>query len=62
MAGNRCVFTQIEPNGPLPYSTVPVPRLRDSRPAGWVREYNAESPILGSKRFNSMVKTIHDEQ
>ena len=30
------LFHQIEPNWPLPYSTVPVPRLRDARPAGWV--------------------------
>ena len=29
-------FHQIEPNWPLPYSTVPVPRLRKARPAGWV--------------------------
>ena len=29
-------FSQIEPNWPLLYSTVPVPRLRDARPAGWV--------------------------
>ena len=27
-------FSQIEPNWPLPYSTVPVPLLRDTRPAG----------------------------
>ena len=34
--GGRCFFTQIEPNWPLPYSTVPVPWLKDARPAGWV--------------------------
>ena len=27
----RCFFCQIEPNWPLPYSTVPVPWLRDAR-------------------------------
>ena len=26
----QCFFRQIEPNGPLPYSTVPAPRLRDA--------------------------------
>ena len=36
MRGGWGVFTQIEPNWPLPYSTVPVPRFRDARPAGWV--------------------------
>ena len=36
MAGSRLVFSQIEPNLPLPYSTVPVPLLRDAWPAGWV--------------------------
>ena len=30
MASSRCVFSQIEPNWPLPYSTVPVPLLRDA--------------------------------
>ena len=29
-------FHQIEPNWPLPYSIMPVPRLREARPAGWV--------------------------
>ena len=36
MAGSRLVFSKIEPNWPLPYSTVPVPHLRDARLAGWV--------------------------
>ena len=36
MWGGWCFFNQIEPNWPLPYSTVPVPLLRDARPAGWV--------------------------
>ena len=35
-AGSRHVFNQIESNWPLPYITVPVPLLRDARPAGWV--------------------------
>ena len=30
---SRRVFNQIEPNWPLPYSTVPVPLLRDA--TGW---------------------------
>ena len=34
--GGWCFFTQIEPNWPLPYSTVPVQWLRDARPTGWV--------------------------
>ena len=34
--GGWCFFTQIEPNWPLPYSTMPVPLWRDARPAGWV--------------------------
>ena len=34
--GGRLFFSQIEPNWPLPYSTVPVPLFRDARPAGWV--------------------------
>ena len=61
------LFHQIEPNWPLPYSTVPVPRLREARPAGLVtywgicimHEYNAEIPKQGRKRFDSSVKTIH---
>ena len=32
----RHFFHQIEPNWPLPYNTVPVPRLGDTRLAGWV--------------------------
>ena len=62
----QCFFRQIEPNGPLPYSNVPAPRLRDARPAGWVtycstymREYNAETPKQGRKRFNSIANMIH---
>ena len=61
--GGRLFFSQIEPNWPLPYSTVPVPLLRDVRPAGWVNsfsmcaEYNAESPKQDNKRFISQVKT-----
>ena len=58
-------FRQIEPNWPLPYSTVPVPWLRDSRRAGWVtycstymREYNPRAG-QGRKGFNSFVKTIY---
>ena len=35
-AGSRLAFSLIEPNWPLPYLTVPVARLRDARPAGWV--------------------------
>ena len=35
-AGSRLVFSLIEPKWPLPYCTVPVPLLRDARPAGWV--------------------------
>ena len=58
MAGSRLVFSLIEPNWPLPYSTVPVLGLRDARPA-YMRKYNAESPKQGSKRFNCIVKTIH---
>ena len=38
--GGRRFFTQIEPNGPLPYSTVPEIRLRDARPEGWVTNFN----------------------
>ena len=38
----RLFFPQIEPIWPLPYSTVPVPQLRDVRPAGWV---TLDSPI-----------------
>ena len=30
------IFSQIEPNWPLPYSTMPLPWLRDARPKGWV--------------------------
>ena len=35
-AGSRLVFSLIEPKWPLPYCTVPVPLLRDARPAGGV--------------------------
>ena len=64
MAGSQLVFTQIEPNWPLRYSTMPVPRWRD---AGWVtyiavqymRVQSREPAIQGSKRFHSIVKTIH---
>ena len=35
--GGGHFFTQVEPNWPLPYSTVhAVQWLRDARPAGWV--------------------------
>ena len=34
--GGGSFFTQIEPNWPLLYGTVPVPWLRDARPADWV--------------------------
>ena len=34
--GGRHFFHQVEPNWPLPYSTVQVPQLRDARQAGWV--------------------------
>ena len=43
---------------------LPVPLLRDARPAGWVHcfqymlEYNAESPKQDSKRFNSQGREI----
>ena len=40
MGGGWGFFIQIEPNWPLPYSTVPVPLLRDARPAGWVTCYS----------------------
>ena len=38
LGGGWGFFTQIEPKWPLPYSTgtVPVPLLRDARPADWV--------------------------
>ena len=66
----RHFFHQIETNWPLPYSTMacmPVPRLREARPAGLVtywllqhmHKYNAKSPKQDRKRFNSIVKTIH---
>ena len=35
-AWRRPFFHQIEPNWPLPHSTVPVPQMRDARPASWV--------------------------
>ena len=35
-AWRRHFFHQIEPNWPLPHSTVPVPQMRDARPASWV--------------------------
>ena len=47
--GGRHFFHQIKPIWPLPFCTMPVPRLRDARPAGWVtwlqymREYNVET-------------------
>ena len=34
--GGRHFFHQVEPNWPLPHSTVQVPQLRDARQAGWV--------------------------
>ena len=61
--GERPFFHQDDPNWPLPYSTVPVPRLRDGRLAGWVTycsiicEYTTESLKQGRKRFNSIAKT-----
>ena len=36
MAGSRLVFSLIEPNWPLPNSTVPVLGLSDARLASWV--------------------------
>ena len=65
MAGSRLVFSQIEPNWPLPYSTVPVPLLRDAWPAGWVNCFSicvstmprAQKAKDDRKRFNSQVKT-----
>ena len=38
--GGRRFFCQIKPNWPLPYSIVPLPRLRDARPAGWVTSFS----------------------
>ena len=35
-AWRRHFFHQIDPNWPLPHSTVPVPQMRDARPASWV--------------------------
>ena len=65
MTGSWLVFSIIEPNWTLPDSTVPVPGLRDAK-AGrlghllqYMRKYKAESPKQGSKRFNSIVKTIN---
>ena len=36
MVDSQLVFSIIEPNCSLPYSTVPELGLRDARPAGWV--------------------------
>ena len=66
-AGSRLVFSLIEPKWPLPYCTVPVPLLsvEGCRAIGlghllqYMREYNAERPKQGSKRFNCIVKTIN---
>ena len=57
-SGSPCVFNQIEPNWHLPYSTMPVPLLRDATGRlgqlfQYMHEGNAESPKQGNKRFNS---------
>ena len=64
MAGCRLVFSLIEPNWPLPYITVPVPLLRDARPAGWVSCFSLCASTMprakqGSKRFNYIVRMIN---
>ena len=61
-AGSRLVFSLIEPNWPLPYSTLPVPGLRDARPAGWVTyciicASTMEEPKTEQQRFKYIVKT-----
>ena len=47
-AGSRLVFSQIDPNWPLPYITVPVPLLRDARPAGWVNCFSIRESTMPS--------------
>ena len=61
MADSRLVFSLIEPNWPLPYSTVPVLGLAGGLGHLWqyMRKYNAESSKQGSKRFNYIVKMIN---
>ena len=61
--GGQRFFCQIEPNWPLPHSTVPVPQLREAMPAGWVTYCSICASTMpraqGRKRFNCIVKTIH---
>ena len=45
-AGCRLVFSQMESNWPLPYSTMPVLLLRDARPAGWVNCFSICSSTM----------------
>ena len=51
----RHFFHQIEPNWPLPYSTMPVPQLRDAKAGGlghllqYFREYNAKTQNRAGK-------------
>ena len=57
----RHLFHQIEPNWPLPYSTVPVPRLREARLSGWVpllqymRKYGT-MPIAQNRTGNGSIQ------
>ena len=59
MQGPDASSLSIEPNSPLPYSTLPVPMLKDARPAGWVNCVSICASTMpraqkqGSKRFNS---------
>ena len=58
-------FRQIEPNWPLPYSTMPIPRFRNARPTGWVTYCSICTSTMpraqkkNRKRFNYITKTIH---
>ena len=54
--------TRLQPNWTkLPYSNMPVPGLRDARPACWVTFYSICTNRMprAQNRFNSIVKTIN---
>ena len=60
--GGRRVFSQIEPSFPLPYSTVPVPLLRDARPTGWVNCFSICANTMPSPNQDSIIRFNSQER
>ena len=62
----QLVYSRIESNFPLPYSTMPVPQFKDARPTGWVTFYSTvyarvqrREPKTGQEKVQFSRKTKH---